>query len=410
MGLALTQMGMCSSKRTAPFLYRTLEEAISDGAKPLHSPFLSERMRAVFHATRANDTYIREDTLGVARFPLVRTTSLGEIAGQYLYVPNANVIYLNSDPRFYQRKLVDHGNRISRPCDIVAHTIIHEMLHWFVARFVWPEVPPTPETSDPVHAGMTWGRLARIFLGSASSATFAREVAGVHESIKTIGARMLGGEPSASLAASVANDPTFAIASRIAIVYETMDTGSDLRGEGVPVAARIAEVDDDRREVGDPFAEQPPLSRWSQWERESKKTQQVYLDLHGKDIAEVVKTLTRHGPNALTLLLGVNQCTINGTPYEHHAVKADGEFEFVPLSRAGAGAEDKAITTTDNFTFEVRLDKTSTQQLVKTLEELRGRVQAPKPDETLLHEHPAAHAASADTEDQPAAGGGGGGQ
>ena len=173
-GKALTQMDAPPKSRTPPFCRTDLPvEALreADGFREVEG-FLAERTRAAWTKTRTNAEWLRHDTLGVARFPSVQLARLGDNAGQYFYQPSINTIFLNGEEMFFRRKPVrDHGRELLDPRDFVAHTTLHEMLHWFVARFAWSEVPPFKSpTNDVLHNAFTWGRLATFFLGAASSA------------------------------------------------------------------------------------------------------------------------------------------------------------------------------------------------------------------------------------------------
>ena len=192
------------------------------------------------------------------------------------------------------------------------------------------------------------------------------------------------------------------VPAKIRIIIETMKPGLQGRQGWVPVGARMVEVDERSVEVGVPFAEQPPISTWGQYERE-RVTTQSYLAWDAEtDFESVADLLVRHGPNALTLLLGVTKCTIDTRPATHVSVGKNGVFTFE--------CDGKEVTTESFTNREVRLTDDAFNTLVQKFRELSGKELKSVPEiKNWYVEATAAEATSAEGEDEGAAAGGGGG-
>lgn len=114
---------------------------------------------------------------------------------------------------------------------------------------------------------------------------------------------------------------------------------------------------------------------------------------------DVVHKIARRGPNALTLLLDVSDCTFDGKPAKHVSVGEDGKFTFE--------VQGEPRTTTNSSTPEVLLTKDAIQDLTTKIEILLGK--ATKSDGARAVWNVKAANAEGDEDAEGVAAGGGGG-
>ena len=151
---------LTAHQTVAPFLAPVPVRRSGDAARSSVRRTYKAEMLADTNQTAIRSDLFQRDSNGTARFPTVWVTTKELIGAMGRYFEEPNELQVASNI-YKPKQVLQHGRTVSTKHDKIALIVLHEMLHWYCARFVDITIPTYKGEIDPGHGTYTWQLLAR---------------------------------------------------------------------------------------------------------------------------------------------------------------------------------------------------------------------------------------------------------